>query len=444
MNKTVFRFTALVATALVSGCQLATPIAPGTPVATPVPIAPPPVEEPPLPTEVPAATVTPTVAPTVASTPEPAPSANAQDGCVKTYDAAVDYFPEKASVKDAVGFKVEYFKNYKVVTVLIPWAGATETFRYVLVQCGTPTPAGFEGAQVVEVPAKTAIAMSTTELPALEQIGVLDRLVALDSFLWTNNAKVREMIKAGKLIEIGTGPQVDVEKTINAKPDVIFASGSGVAEYDTHPKLLEAKLAVAIDGSYMEQSPLARAEWSKFIALFFNKEAVVEKTHAEIAAQYRALAEKARAATNKPVVLLGVPQKDDWYMAGGKSYMAQLLADAGAAYPWSDDASTGALPLKFEQVLDKAATADIWLVNAFGVFTDTQAIVALDPRLGEFAAAKSGALWNNDLQVNVNGGNAYYESGAANPQLMLADLISIVHPELLPDQKPVFHRKLAK
>lgn len=439
MNKTVFRFTCLAATAFLAGCQLATPIAPTTPEATSVPIAPPPVEDRPTPTDAPTVTIAPTSVPTA----ELPPVAN-QDACVKSYDANIDYFPEKASVNDAAGFKVEYFKNYKVVSVLTPWAGATEPFRYVLVQCGTPAPAGFEGALVIEVPAKTAITMSTTELPALEQIGVLDRLVAVDSFLWTNNAKVREMIRAGKLIEIGSGPQVDVEKTINAKPDVIFTSGSGIAEYDTHPKLLEAKLKVAIDGSYMETSPLGRAEWSKFIALFFNKESAAEKTHGEIAAQYRALAEKARAVTAKPVVLLGVPQKDDWYMAGGKSYMAQLLADAGAAYPWSDDASAGSLPLKFEQVLDKAATADIWLVNAFGVFTDTQAIVALDPRLGEFAAAKSGALWNNDLQVNENGGNAYYESGAANPHLMLADLISIVHPELVPDQKPVFHRKLAK
>ena len=444
MTTTIFRFTCLAAAALLSGCQFATPIAPGTPEATSVPIAPPPVEEPPLPTEAAAATTAPTAAPTSAPTAEPPLTANAQDECVKTYASAIDYFPEKASVKDATGFKVEYFKNYKVVTVLTPWAGATEAFRYVLVQCGTPAPAGFEGAQVIDVPAKSAIAMSTTELPALEQLGVLDRLVALDSFLWTNNARVRDFIKAGKLIEIGSGPQVDVEKTINAKPDVIFASGSGVAEYDSHPKLLEAKLIVAIDGSYMEQSPLGRAEWSKFIALFFNKEALAEKTHGEIAAQYRALAEKALAATTRPVVLLGVPQKDDWYMAGGKSYMAHLLADAGAAYPWSDDASTGALPLKFEQVLDKAAKADIWLLNAFGVFTDSRAIMALDPRLDEFAAPKSGAVWNNDLRVNENGGNAYYESGAANPQLILADLISIVHPELAPDQKRVFHRRLAK
>lgn len=63
--------------------------------------------------------------------------ANLVDACVENYDPAVDYFPAKAEIEYAENFSVEYFNNYKVVTIL-PWPGAEAPQTYVLVQCGTP------------------------------------------------------------------------------------------------------------------------------------------------------------------------------------------------------------------------------------------------------------------------------------------------------------------
>lgn len=379
----------------------------------------------------------PTVAPQTQS-----PQANLTDGCVQNYSPDVDYFPEKLEVKDAVGFKVNYFKSYKVVTVSSPWVGATEPFQYVLMQCGTPKPDGFDQAQVIETPVKRVVLMSTTEVPALEQIGALDSLVGLDSFLYVNNPQVRDMINAGKLKEIGSGAQLKIEDAIALKPDVVFTSGSGLPAYDSHPKLLEAKIPVGIDGSYVENAPLGRAEWSKFIALFFNREAIANQTHGEIRDRYNALAEKARAATDKPTAFANIPVKEDWFVPGGKSFAARLMADAGSAYVWADDASTDSLPLKFEQVLDKARDAEVWLINAFGAFPDTQSLAQADSRFAEFAALQNKRVYNNDLRVNENGGNDYYETGAARPDLVLSDLVAIFQPELLPDHKPNFFRKL--
>jgi iron complex transport system substrate-binding protein len=424
-----FKLTTIVA--LLSACQVAPPAAAPAPTSAP--------------TVVSAVSPTITIAPTVAAAPAAvAPKTNLTEGCVDKFDPAIDYFPEKAGLKAVSGLKIEYFKNYKVVTVETPWPGATKAFQYVLVQCGTPAPTNIPDGQVINVPAKTLVAMSTTELPIIEQLGLTDNLVGIDSFLWTNNAAVQARIQAGNLVEIGGGADVNIEKTISLKPDVIFASGSGSPEYDAHPKLLEAKLNVVVDGSWMEQSPLGRAEWSKFVAVFFNREAIAEAGYAQISKDYAALAEKARAVSNKPTVLINMPYKDTWSMAGGKSYVAQLLADAGLAYNWSADASTGSLPLKFEEVLDKSAKTDLWLLNAYGTFSDTKSITDLDARYGEFGALKTGQVWNNDLQVNINGGNAFFESGSANPQLVLADLIKIAHPELLPEHKFVFYRQVGK
>jgi len=390
-----------------------------------------------------AAPTEPTAAPT--ATPAPvvvAPTANLTDGCVENYDAAVDYFPEKVSIEDATGFVVEYFNNYKVVTVLNPWRGAQEQFKYVIVQCGTPAPTGIENALVIEAPAKDVIAMSTTQLPHLEKLDLLDRLLGLDSFLYVNNSKVRTLIQAGALVEIGGGAEVNIEKTIEAQPDLVMTYGVGDPQYDAHPKLLEAKIPTVINAEYMEGTPLGRSEWIKFTALFFNKEGKAQEEYAAMKQRYLAVAEKVKNASNKPTVVSGMASKDKWRVPGGGSYAARLILDAGGAYLWAEDTSAGSMQLAFEEVYDKAINADVWLLTAFQRYDSIKAILEDEPRYAGLAAVKSGNVWNYDKRVNENGGNDYWETGVGNPDILLADLAKIFHPELMADHELVFWRQI--
>jgi iron complex transport system substrate-binding protein len=80
-------------------------------------------------------------------------AANVTTGCVDRFDAAADYFPDKAAIDDAADFSVEYRRSYKVVTVRDAVEGSPPE-RYVLTQCGTPAPrltGDLAGAQVVSV-----------------------------------------------------------------------------------------------------------------------------------------------------------------------------------------------------------------------------------------------------------------------------------------------------
>ena len=401
------------------------------------------------PTSLPTALLaTPTVAPTSVPTPKPALpkiTSNLTDGCATAYDENTDYFPEKVQIAYAANLKVEYFKNYKLVTISNPWRGAKEQFGYALVQCGTPAPKGLPaGISVIEVPIKRIITTSTTEVAALDRIGATDKIVALDSFTYVSNAKVRDMIKADKLKEVGAGPKINLEQVLTLKPDIVFAAGLGNPEYDTHPKLAEAKVNVGIDASYMEQSPLGRAEWSKYLALFLNLEGQATTAFNEVQGKYNATANKMKTASKRPTSLNGIPFKDIWSISGGQSYAAKFVIDAGGQHFWPDDTSTGSIPLKFEQVLVKAAKADYWLLNAFDKPADMKALFKIDPRFSNFAPAKTGNVWNFDKRVNENGGNDYYETGSANPHLILADLAKIFHPDLMKDHEFVFYRQLAK
>jgi iron complex transport system substrate-binding protein len=386
------------------------------------------------PTEPPA----PTAAPTVAVIEEPV--ANLTEGCVTDFDPAIDYFPEKVTLTHSEGWTIEYFNNYKVITVLNPWRDADQQFRYVLVQCGTPPPTDVGDAQVIEVPVDTIVAMSTTQLPHLSALGLVDRLVGLANFKYVNTPAVVERIEAGELVEIGSGAEVNVEQAIDLQPGLIMTYAVGNPQSDSHPKLLEAGLKVVLNSEYMETSPLGRTEWIKFTGAFFNREAAATAAYDEIVTRYNEIAALAQGVAERPTVFTGAPFQGTWYMPGGNSYVARLLADAGAAYLWADDDSTGSQQLSFEAVFEKAQNADFWLNTSS--WTSLADALAADERFAEFAAFKSGKVFNNNARLNPYGGNDYWETGVTNPDIVLADLIKIFHPELLPDHELVYYQQL--
>lgn len=369
-----------------------------------------------------------------------APAQNVKEGCISTFDPTIDYFPEKLTIEYSEGWTIEYFKHYKVITVLNPWRNAEEIFQYVLVQCGAPIPEGYDNVQVVEVPIDSIITMSTTQLPHLVKLGRLDALIGHSEFRYVNTPEVRALIDAGKLIEVGGGADVNVELVLDANPDLVMTYGVGNPQWDAHPKLLEAGLKVALNSEYMETSPLGRVEWIKFTAAFFNEEAQATLVFREIADRYNAMSTLAKTVEIRPTVFTGTLRGDAWNMPGGRSYVARYLEDAGAAYLWADDESTGSIPLDFETVFERAANADFWLNT--GSWTTRAEAAAADERYAQFRAYQIGAMYNNNARLNEYGGNDYWEGGLANPDVVLADLIKIFHPELLPDHELVYYRKL--
>ena len=391
------------------------------------------------PTVVPPTPASPTAS--VAPTASPAQfESNVLNGCVDAYSPDVDYFPEKVQVTQATGFKVEYFKNYKVVTVLTPYRDAQETFKYLLVQCGTPTPDGYETAMTIEVPVKSIVSMSSRYLPMLKALGLYDKLVGVDSVPGIYDPDVLKMAADGRLAEVGYGAEVNVEQVVNLNPGLVMTYAGRQAQSNAHPKLLEAGVKVAINAEYMEATPLGRAEWLKFVGVFFNREAAATQYVDAMVTKYAEIAGRARQTTQKPSVLWGVPGKDTWYMPGGKSFVATLLADAGANYLWADDTSAGNMPLAFEAVFERGSNADIWL--AVDSYASLAEMTSADGRLNGFAAVANNSVWTNDARINEGGGNDYWEGGLANPDVVLADLIKIFHPELSLTHELVYWRQL--
>ena len=352
-----------------------------------------------------------------------------------------DLFPDKISVEYAEGFRVEYFENFKLVSVLKPYPGAAEGFSYVLVQRGTPAPSGYGDSIVIEVPVQSFVSMSTSYIGGLKMLGVENALSGVDAGKYIYDNEIRKRVADYKVLEVSNEYEPNIEVLLELYPDVIMTSAIG-SKWDVHPKMLEVNLPVVINGEWNETSPLGRAEWLKFMSLFFNKEKEAEALFSTIEQQYTMLRDAVAAYTDeKPVVFTGAPMGDSWDVPGGESYMAVLLDDAGADYIWKDTVATGSIPVAFETVFYKAGEADFWL-NAGWNWTGHEEISSFDERLLSFKAAEEGNVYANTARLNEDGGNDYWESGVANPHVLLADLIRILHPEILPEHELVYYLNL--
>lgn len=366
------------------------------------------------------------------------------DACLTTFDPAVDYFAQKADVEYAENFTVAYHGSYKVVTVVEPSPGApSET--YVLLQCGASLPelpAELAAARVIEVPVATIHSESATHFPMLEAIGMIDRLTGVSSAAYTTTEAVIAGATAGTIIEFAPTFTIDVETVIDGEPALFMTGGFTTAE---HGQLADAGIAVVANAEWLEPTVLGRAEWVKYIALFFNQEGEAETAFDAIDAQYAATMAEVASLTEgeRPLVFTGAASEGIFYAAGGRSYVAEMIADAGGRYIFADNDDTGSTGLTdIEVMLDEAAEAKVW-INANSAYRTLADIVADDPRLAALPAAQAGAVWNYDRITSPGGGVAYFDLGVLRPDLVLIDLVKIFHPEVMADQPFTFYRPIA-
>jgi len=351
-----------------------------------------------------------------------------------------DGSPNRVTINYAKGFKVEYHKLYKKVSVIKPWQNAKRSFTYYLVPRGTTPPNHITHEKIVWVPVKKIITLSTTYLTQLDTIGELGTLVGVADFKHINSPKVQKLIKAQKIVEIGADMNANIEKIIALEPDVVMAYNVGNAEWDGSSRLEKVGINVVISGSWMESTPLGRSEWIKFIALFYNKEKIAEEFFTSVAKQYESLRSRAQKVHKRPTVFTNALFRNIWYMPGGNNYSAVAMRDAGADYMWKDNTTEGTLRFDFETVYDKCSEADFWINTSTWQTLDDG--LAADKKYGHFKAFKEKRLYNNNLRVNEYGGNDIYEGGMTNPHLVLADLIKIFHPDLVPEHSFVWYHQL--
>ena len=336
----------------------------------------------------------------------------------------------------AEGFQVRYTEAGCLVDVQDPMREASESFHYMLVPRGTDLYHVPEGYTALEVPVERVVCMTSLQLSNFICLDELDRVAGITSTRHLFNPEMKQRLADGRTQKIGIEGNFDNEVILALDPDVILISPFKRGGYEA---LRGVDIPLIPHLGYQEQTPLGQAEWIKFIGLLTGEEEKANRVFGEIEARYNALKALTADVAERPVVLSGELHGGNWYVGGGRSFLAQIFRDAGGEYFLPEDTNSGGLNLDFETVYSKTANAKYWrIVNSYNGTFSYDALKAEDARYADLNAFKDkGVIYCNMRE------KPFYENMPVQPDVVLSDLIHIFHPELLPaDYQPVYYELL--
>jgi len=338
----------------------------------------------------------------------------------------------------AKGFRIDFYDGYKKVTVFNPWKkGAVLDTYYLTKDKSQETPD--DGKKIV-VPVVSVVSASSTHYSFLEYLDEIISLSGICDVKRTYNQKIIDNIKTGKIADLGDPFKINIEKCLMLNPDIVMFSAYN--QFDENVSRLNAAgIQVIYNNEWMEETLLGRAEWIKFIACFFAKENEADSIFNMVMLNYNNLSERVKSIKAKnPTVISGDNFRGTWYQPGGKSYTAGLFNDAGADYKYKNDTTSGSIPFSFEQVYHDLKDADIWVGATNG--ETLQELKATDERYSLFKSFRNKQVYSYTARTNKDGGNDFWESAVVRPDILLADFIKVFHPNLLPEHKFVYIKKL--
>lgn len=324
-------------------------------------------------------------------------------------------------------------RNSVVIESLNPWQGADSTrTRLLIARDGEEVPRGFGGKVLVCDRVPRVIAMSSTHVAMMDALGRTDALAGV-----SGKAFISTRLPGG-VADVGYDGSINYEALVGAAPDLVLLYGIG-APSAMEGKLDELGIPYMYVGDYLEESPTGKAEWLVALGEVAGMREDAERQFRSIAGRYDSLRSMVDSVGARPTVMLNTPYADAWFMPSASNYMVRLISDAGGAYVMPELKGNSSTPIDMEQAYVLTHDADFWLNP--GQATDMAGLLDQCPRFADTKPVREGQVYNNNLRLTPGGGNDFYESAIVHPDLVLADLISILHPEVL--QAPLsYYRQL--
>lgn len=328
-------------------------------------------------------------------------------------------------------------EGIRLLTISDPQHSGTEVYRYALVPKGRDIDASLipEGYTPIKVPVERIICMTSLQLSNFINLGEERRVVGITSTRHLFNDSIKRQIKEGHTAKIGIEGSFDTETVLALDPELILISPFKRGGYEG---LRESGVPMMPHLGYKETTPLGQAEWVKLVGILTGREDKARDNFGRICVRYDSLASIAQSASSHPVVMSGEFRGGNWYTPGGQSFLARLINDAGAEYFLKDNERSGGVTLDFETVYSQTENADYWrIVNSYEGDFSYKALLDQEPRYGDFKAFRNHGVVYCNMRTRP-----FYERMPMEPDNVLADLIHIFHPELLPDHTPVFYTLL--
>jgi iron complex transport system substrate-binding protein len=283
--------------------------------------------------------------------------------------------------------------NKAIVTS--PYGGATDTLE-------------------VDAPVRSIVCMSSSYIGFLDAIGCDSVATAVSGLAYVSDPEVQ-----AHAVDVGYDAALDYETILKLRPDLVLTYAVSAAEPPYLQKLRDLGIRTAVIHEHLESHPLARAEYIKFFGLLTGRKELADSLFADIRDRYLSLVKETDVPKS---VLVNIPYADQWYIPGGDNYMTRLIQDAGGTV-------LGAVPGRFEssvisveKAFELAQEADCWL-NPGWCATKAQ-LRSVHPLFADFPVLGK-TVWNNTKQSTPGGGNAFWETGPAHPDLILEDLRAI-------------------
>jgi iron complex transport system substrate-binding protein len=339
-------------------------------------------------------------------------------------------------------FSIENDGDVTRLTVINPWQGSSGIkLTYFLVRRGAEVPDGIDTSMIIYVPVRNIICMSATHAVMIEALGEDKTITGISGADLIYSESLNARIRQGFVKDVGYESSLNNELILNLKPDLIMMYGIGGESAGYVSKIKELGVPIMYNADYLEKDPVGKAEWIKVFGALYSRENLADSIFNSELSEYEDLCNYInRNVKDRPRVMLGLPYRDTWYISPGNSYINKLISDAGGKYIWDDKISEISMPFGLENVYMRAVNSDFWLNT--GTATRLDEIAETDYRLAELPVFKNGKVYNNNLKVTSAGGNDYWETGTIHPSLILKDMAKIFHPELFPDYKLFFYRKL--
>jgi iron complex transport system substrate-binding protein len=355
------------------------------------------------------------------------------EGCSRSSKADDQPVFTPTSIHYAKRFSITNKDNGLAVTVTSP-----DGFRkqYILREKSTMSSVTPAEVNIIGVPLQSVVCLASTHVALINSLQQTDKIIGLESRKSVYNAEIIKSVEAGKIHEIGNYDDLNLELLVNIHPDVVFQSVGGMPSSNASQLESLSLQTVSIPAHY-ETHPLGRLEWIKFFALFLDKQTYADSLFQQAEHSYKATMQLVQGTAHRPTVVAGYFSKGVWVAPGGKSYFAQLLQDAGADYIWKDDSTSGNLKLSYEELVSRGMTAD-YFINIQMVYKDRKQVLVDISEAKSFKSVLTNKFYMNNATTNVNGKNNYWEQGFTEPQVILKDLVKILHPELIPDYTPVY------
>lgn len=335
----------------------------------------------------------------------------------------VYYSPGYACGFDIVGHKDSLSR---VVRVKAAWQEADSTaIELFIARGGERPPAGFQG-QVIEDHASRLAVMSSSYIGFLACLEACDSVVAVSGKHFICNEDIRA--RADSILEIGSDSDPDYEGLLACGADLVLIYGISSGSH-MEQKLKSLGIPYMYMGEYLETGPLARAEWIVALAEILGDREKGEKAFRQVEERYDSLrtAYGLSDPEDRPAVMLNAPYGDKWFMASPESAIVRMIEDAGGRYVYHSHKTNRSVPVDREEAFLLASGADFWLDT--GSIRTLRELETACPGFSAVECVRKGNVYNNDARMSPGGGNEFWETSPARPDLVLEDLVRIIHPE---------------